>query len=221
MAILKNSEIKVGTPVFKEIQKESKKDGILVYGRNDKTCARKSPTEVKNPQTVIQQANRKGFRRTQILVSKLLELVVHPIWNPYAKSLKRFSGYTMFISANRQFINADTTDYKSLIISIGSVPRTTSANVARVGKRYCISWKNETTSSSYDNDIVKIVAFDEEFENIYHLPDERARRKDCKCYMSVPEDDKRIHFYIFFEGVDNGGKSMHKYSESVYVKQVF
>jgi|GEM_PF-3068837 len=225
MAILKNSKIKVSTPAFKAIKKIAKKDRILFYGRNDKICARKISADVKNPKTVIQQANRRGFRRTQILASKLLKLVVHPIWDLYAKSLKhslkKFSGYTMFISINKQFITTDTTDYESLIISVGSVPKNASANVAIDGERYCISWKNQTTSSGYDNDIVKIIAFDEEFENVYHLPDEKVRRKDCKCFMLVPEDDKRIHFYIFFEGVDNGGKSMHKYSESVYVKQVF
>lgn len=216
-----NDEIKNNPTAYKEAKKQAKKDGIILYKMYGNLYARMMSTNVKNPQTVIQQSNRKEFKRTQKLASRLLKIVIHQIWHPYAKSLnnplKKFSGYTLFIHMNKSFIKEDSIDYKSLIISFGSVPAAKSPKVTKEEEKLCITWENETTSPGYDNDIVRIVAFDEEFDNVYSLPDDKARRKDCKCYMSIPEEDKRLYLYIYFEAVDKEGKSLGEYSNSVYV----
>lgn len=217
-----NDEFVAKAQVEKKLKKQFKREGFLLQNWKTEKYVRTLNRKIKNPQTKIQQQNRGGFLRTQKIASKLLQDIIHPIWNPYIKSinnpLKKFSGYTLFISMNRKYSTSSSTDYKSLIISVGRVQCTPSASVKKVDDTYLIKWVDDTISASYGDDVVRVVGFNDNLTMFYYNGIFEAKRKDCQCIFSMPKHSDIMHFYIFFEKIDANGNK--EYSRSRYAEYV-
>lgn len=174
------------------------------------------PSKINNPQTILQQGNRQSFKRCLLLTSKLLDSVVHPIWNPYAKYINKYtekscSGYSIFLSQNAKHFKENITNFPLLTISRGLLPSTDKLTISNYEDIYLISWSPKVISSLHDNDLVRLVVISDDTNLVYSFMDIDTKRKDTEMLVEIASEDtcKNLHFYLFFQRDD-------EYSEAEY-----
>jgi len=128
-------------------------DEMIISHRNGKPYLKRRPKKVKNPKTE-QQTNQRGkFKAANAFVSRNLNELIRPYWNPEAKR-QGMTGQNLFCKTNTQAFDAEgNADFEKLQLAVGDLKGIQNLNLEKKEENcYGFSWTNNSKNDELNEE---------------------------------------------------------------------
>lgn len=172
-------------------------DEVIISHRNGKPYLKRRPKKVNNPKTEQQTSQRGKFKAASTFVSRNLNELIRPYWNPEAKR-QGMTGQNLFCKTNTQAFDADgNADFDKLKLVVGDLEGVKDLKIVKQNKNlFHFTWKSMAKGNkAKEACLLKIFGLDE-LLHAEEIPC-TATRKDESCTCTIPSDNYQ-HLCLFF-----------------------
>ncbi|MCY1634999.1 DUF6266 family protein [Marinifilum sp. D737] len=171
-------------------------DEHIISHRNGKPYLKRRPKKVHNPQTE-QQCNQRGkFRAASAFVSRNLDELIRPYWNPEAKR-RGMTGQNLFCKINTQAFDAEgNPDFDKLQLAVGDLKCIEGLHMEQEASKIKLSWINNAKGEAgLEQNQLKVFGIDEAL-HVEEIPC-LASRQD-QSFSGYLECKKYLGIFLFF-----------------------
>ncbi|WP_421918635.1 DUF6266 family protein [Marinifilum sp.] len=174
-------------------------DEVIISHRNGKPYLKRRPKKVKNPKTE-QQINQRGkFRAASAFVSRNLDVLIRPYWNPEAKR-RGMTGQNLFCKINTQAFDADgNPDFEKLQLAVGDLKGIECLRTeVKVENSIYLKWKNNSgNDKTIEENEIKLFGVDEALQ--VEAIECNVTRKQESCLFSLNLEKYSALFLFFWD----------------------
>lgn len=172
-------------------------DEVIISHRNGKPYIKRRPKMVSNPKTA-QQTNQRGkFKAASTFVSRNLNELIRPYWNPEAKR-HGMTGQNLFCKTNTQAFDAEgNPDFDKLQLVVGDLLGLENLQFEQKENNcFSLSWKNNANGNKANEEShLKIFGLDE-LLHVDEIPCTATRNQES--FSGTIEQNKYTGLYLFF-----------------------
>ncbi|MDQ2178557.1 DUF6266 family protein [Marinifilum sp. D714] len=171
-------------------------DEHIISHRNGKPYLKRRPKKVHNPQTE-QQTNQRGkFRAASAFVSRNLDELIRPYWNPEAKR-RGMTGQNLFCKINTQAFDAEgKPDFEKLQLAVGDLKGIESLHIEQEESNIKLSWKNNAKGEAgLEQNQLKIFGID---DNLHVEEIQCSATRQDEFFSGHFQYQKYIGLFLFF-----------------------
>ena len=172
-------------------------DEVIISHRNGKPYLKRRPKKVNNPKTEQQTSQRGKYKAASTFVSRNLNELIRPYWNPEAKR-QGMTGQNLFCKTNTQAFDADgNADFDKLKLVVGNLDGLADFQIEKKDDNtFCFSWKNKAKGNkAKEACLLKIFGLDE-LLHAEEIPCIATRKEEN--FTTKIEIESYTCLYLFF-----------------------
>jgi hypothetical protein len=170
---------------------------VIISHRNGKPYLKRKPKKVNNPKTEQQCMQRGKFRAANAFVSRNLDELIRPYWNPEAKR-RGMTGQNLFCKINTQAFDADgNPDFEKLQATVGDLAGAENLHMEMLDEKTLrLTWKDTAGKpKSNKQNQLKVFGMDESLK-VQEFSCNVIREKESLVLMFNLKQYK--HLFLFF-----------------------